>query len=97
MKPQKILQNKELIKAIEYLKSIGCREIILFGSLADGTADKFSDIDLAITGIAPRTYFRALVDISSLIGKKVDLITMDYISEEFENRIRKIGIKLYEA
>ena len=71
--------DKTLDKAIEYLKSIGCKEIILFGSLADGTADESSDIDLAISDISPRTYFKTLATISSIVGKKVDLVMMKYI------------------
>ena len=87
--------EKKLRKAIEYLKSIGCREIILFGSLANGTADDFSDIDLAITGLEPRTYFKAVAVISSIVGQRVDLITMDYVLKDFEDKIRKEGIRLY--
>lgn len=89
--------EKKLSQATEYLKSIGCKEIILFGSLSDGTFDKFSDIDLAISGISPLSYFEAVVVISSLIGWKVDLVAMDYISNDFAQRIRKRGKILYAA
>jgi predicted nucleotidyltransferase len=89
--------EKKLAEATEYLKSIGCKEIILFGSLSDGTFDRFSDIDLAISGISPRSYFKAVAVLSSLIGWKVDLVTMDYIPKEFEKRIRKLGRTLYAA
>jgi predicted nucleotidyltransferase len=54
---KKLKVEEKLTRAIEYLKSIGCSEIILFGSLADGMADESSDIDLAVSGISPRTYF----------------------------------------
>jgi len=89
--------EKKLAQATEYLKSIGCKEIILFGSLPDGTFDRFSDIDLAISGISPRSYFKTVAVLSSLIGWKVDLVTMDYIPKEFEKRIRKQGNILYAA
>lgn len=39
----------------DYLKSLGCREIILFGSLAIGDADEFYDSYLALSVISPRT------------------------------------------
>ncbi len=87
--------EKKLTIAIEYLKSIGCREVILFGSLANGIADESSDIDLAVTGISPRTYFKTVAVISSIVEWKVDLITMDYIPKDFEERIRKEGRILY--
>jgi len=89
--------EKKLAEATEYLKSIGCKEIILFGSLSDGAFDRSSDIDLAISGISPRSYFKTVAVLSSLIGWKVDLVTMDYISKEFEKRIRKQGKLLYAA
>lgn len=87
--------EKKLKIAVEYLTSIGCREIILFGSLANKISDESSDIDLAITGISPRTYFKTVAVISSIVGGKVDLITMDYIQKDFEEIIRKEGRVLY--
>lgn len=81
--------------ATEYLKSIGCKEIILFGSLVDEDIDEFSDIDLAVSGISPRTYFKTLVEISSVVGGKVDLVTMDYISQDFKDKIRRDGKRIY--
>ena len=87
--------KKKLVIAIEYLKSIGCKEIILFGSLANGLADESSDIDLAVAGISPRTYFKTVAIISSIVGCKVDLITIDHIPEDFKEKIRKEGKILY--
>lgn len=94
MKNNKELERK-VEKAIDYLKKIGCKEIILFGSLCEGRFDKWSDIDLAVRGISPRAYFKAVAVISSIAGHKVDLITMDYISEDFQEKIRKKGKILY--
>jgi predicted nucleotidyltransferase len=89
--------DEKLTKAIEYLKSIGCKEIILFGSLSDGRFDKFSDIDLAVSGISPGAYFRAVAVLYSIVGWKVDLVAMDYVSKDFAQRIRKRGKILYAA
>lgn len=97
MQQNKLKVEEKLTRAIEYLKSIGCNEIILFGSLADGMADESSDIDLAVSGISPRTYFKTVAVISSVVGWKVDLITMDYISKDFKEKIRKEGRQLYAA
>ena len=87
--------KKKLDQATEYLKSIGCKEIILFGSLSDGTSDRYSDIDLAVSGISPWSYFEAVVVLPSLIGSKVDLVSMDHTSAELRKRIRKQGKILY--
>lgn len=95
VKKNNLKLERKLKKATEYLKSIGCNEIILFGSLADGKADKSSDIDLAISGISPRTYFKTVAVISSVIGWKVDLVPMDFIPVDFKEKIRKQGRSLY--
>jgi len=86
-----------IVIATEYLKSIGCKEVILFGSYADGTADRTSDLDLAVSGISPRTYFRTVAEISSIVGMKVDLVTMDHLSADFKKKIQKEGRRLYAA
>ena len=89
--------DEKLTKGIEYLKSIGCKEIILFGSLSNGRFDKFSDIDLAVSGISPGAYFRTVAVLSSMVGWKVDLVAIDYVSKDFAQRIRKRGKILYAA
>lgn len=96
MKVTKKIQKK-LTKAIEYLKSIGCKEIILFGSLADGTFNEYSDIDIAISGLSPDKFFEAVVDLPSIVGHKVDLIPLDYASEDLETKIRTEGELLFAA
>ena len=87
--------DKKLFKATEYLKSIGAKEIILFGSLADGTFDSRSDIDLAVAGISPKAYFRAVVELPSLVNWKVDLIAIDHARQDFAGYIRKYGKVIY--
>ena len=84
-----------LSKAIEYLKSIGTNEIILFGSLAEGNYNEFSDIDLAISGISPRIYFKAVATLPLLVGKKIDLVLVDFVSKDFKTKIRKEGQTVY--
>ncbi|MHA1649083.1 MAG: nucleotidyltransferase family protein [Candidatus Helarchaeota archaeon] len=87
--------EEKIAKGIKYLKLIGCKEIILFGSLIDGTFDEHSDIDLAVSGIIPRNYFKAVVTLPSVIGHKVDLVALDYVSKDFEKKIRKEGRTLF--
>ncbi|MHA1378612.1 MAG: nucleotidyltransferase family protein [Candidatus Helarchaeota archaeon] len=88
------IKNK-INKALDYLKSIGSKEIIIFGSIATKSYDESSDIDIAIKGISPRVYFKAIAELPSLIGNKVDLVLLDYISKEFEHRIRSEGELVY--
>jgi predicted nucleotidyltransferase len=63
----------------------------------DGTADQSSDIDLAVSGLSPRAYFKTVAEISSIVGWKVDLVTMDHVSKDFKKKIQKHGKRLYAA
>ncbi|MHA1784003.1 MAG: nucleotidyltransferase family protein [Candidatus Helarchaeota archaeon] len=87
--------QKILSDVVEYLKSIGTTEIILFGSLVDGTYNEYSDIDLAISGISPRLYFKTLSILSSIVGKKIDLVLLGHVSKDFETKIRLEGVTIY--
>jgi predicted nucleotidyltransferase len=87
--------EKKLLDATEYLKSLGAKEIILFGSLADGTFDQRSDIDLAVSGISPKAYFTAIAILPSLIEWKVDLVAIDHARKDFAAYIRKYGKVIY--
>ncbi len=87
--------EKKLLDATTYLKSLGVQEIILFGSLADGTFDHHSDIDLAVSGIPPRAYFAAVAELPSLIDWKVDLVAIDHARKGFVAYIRKYGKVIY--
>ncbi|MBD3253622.1 MAG: nucleotidyltransferase domain-containing protein [Candidatus Lokiarchaeota archaeon] len=88
--------DEKVKKAIEYLKSIGCKEVFLFGSLVDGTFNENSDIDLAVTGISARNYFKALVELPMFIDHKVDLVALDFASRDIEKKIKDRGEKLIE-
>ncbi len=67
--------NKQLAKQVrEQLPSIikllvdefKANKIILFGSLAKGGFNENSDIDLAVAGIEPSQYFKALAQVNSI-------------------------------
>lgn len=89
--------DEKVSKAVDYLKSIGGKDIYLFGSLVDGTFNEHSDIDLAATGITARNYFKALVELPKIIDHKVDLVALEFTSEDFEKKIKSRGEKLIEA
>jgi predicted nucleotidyltransferase len=79
-----------LIKEIAaILKSMGAREVFLFGSYAEGTAREDSDIDLAVSGIPPRQFFKAMGEVGDRLNRSFDLIDLDedspftrYLKEE---------------
>ena len=82
--------------AVAVLKKYGAREIYLFGSGARGKTGHHSDLDLAVSGIPPRHFFRAMGHASQAAGMAVDLIDLDrptaltrYIKDNGE--LRRVG------
>ncbi|MDY7079293.1 MAG: nucleotidyltransferase domain-containing protein [Chloroflexota bacterium] len=75
----------------ELLKShFGARRVIIFGSLAgQGPWHDRSDIDLAVEGLAPADYFRALSTCWELLpqGINLDLVTLEDARPELRARI----------
>jgi predicted nucleotidyltransferase len=69
--------NELITKASEILKSFGATEVYLFGS---ATTEKFtddSDIDLAVSGLPPADFYKALGRTMAGIQHSVDLIDLD--------------------
>lgn len=82
--------QKDLSDAIEILKRFGATEIFLFGSLARGTSDDASDIDIATVGLPKNRFFAAYGELLMQLNHKFDLIGLDY-ENEFTRRLRREG------
>lgn len=67
----------DLNKAAGILKSAGCYECYIFGSISDGRASDNSDIDLAIRGIPPERFFYVYGQLSMQIRRAIDLVDLD--------------------
>ena len=83
-------------KAAAALKAAGAREVYLFGSQAKGNLDDQSDIDLAVSGLSPDKFFRAMGEAGDILQRPLDLIDLDetnpftqYLKEE--NELQRIG------
>jgi len=72
------------------------KKIVVFGSLKDPFYfNKWSDIDLAVWGIRPDMYFRAVAEIISLSSKfKIDIIDPEDCRDSLRKMIEKEGIKI---
>ena len=81
--------------AKELIERFGAKKVILFGSLARGEYSRWSDIDLAVWGIAPVDFFKA-VAFATGFSKiwKVDLVDGEDCSKSLHDVILKEGIKL---
>jgi predicted nucleotidyltransferase len=81
------------------VEDFGAQRVYLFGSLLD--EEKFmihSDVDLAVEGLDPGLYFRALNKISMLAnrGISIDLVPIEDAHDFIRARIYSEGIILYE-
>ena len=63
--------------ALEILKEGGCREVHVFGSVAEGRTRLGSDIDLAVRGCPPRLFFKLLGRLLMQLDHPVDLVNLD--------------------
>ncbi len=78
-------------KAAAVLREHGAREVYVFGSAAKGTLRARSDIDLAVSGLPPSLFFRAMSKAADVLDRPLDLIDLDqdapftrYLKEEGE-------------
>lgn len=72
-------QLQELIaKATVILREFGAQEIYVFGSAARGKYDPDkSDIDLAVRGIPPESFYGAVGETMCSLDRNFDLIDLD--------------------
>lgn len=64
-------------RAAAAVKSAGAREVYLFGSAARGEAGEDSDVDLAVAGLPPAVFFRAMGAARRILGRPVDMVDLD--------------------
>ena len=83
-------------RAAEALRAFGAREVYLFGSAASGTSREESDIDLAVSGLPPEKFFKAMGAARRILHRPLDLVDLDeinpftqYLKEEGE--LQRVG------
>lgn len=67
----------EIQRAIDILLSNGAREVYLFGSHARGDATPGSDLDLAVRGMPPERFYRAVGQTCCALSIPVDIVDLD--------------------
>jgi len=88
--PEKYRSDVE--KATEILKSYGCSDIYIFGSIVNGKFDESSDIDIAVRGLEDKYYFKVLGEFGMKLFHEVDLLDLD----DEENRFAQFILKKRE-
>lgn len=67
----------DIERAVEILKEGGCSEVFLFGSLAEGYSREDSDIDMAVRGCPPSSFFHLYGKLLWELQHRVDLVDLD--------------------
>ena len=88
-------ETEELIRqAAEALVASGAKEVYLFGSAAQGTETPESDIDLAVSGLPPEVFFRAMGHAWRILHRPVDLVDLGH-RNPFTALVEQDGVPLY--
>jgi len=69
--------RRDIQRAVEILKGAGCAQVFLFGSVAEGTGRKRSDLDLAVRGSPRGQFFHLLGRLLLELDHPVDLVDLD--------------------
>lgn len=74
---------------VEALKEYGAQKIVLFGSTAKGSADKYSDIDIMVIKKTDKPFVKRLREVALLckLDEPVDILV--YSPEEIEEMKRE--------
>jgi predicted nucleotidyltransferase len=74
----------DIKKASILLKNEGCKAVYLFGSMVTGKTHQNSDIDIGITGLPAKKYFRVCADLDKVTTNKIDIVDFDLYSDFYK-------------
>ena len=69
--------NRLVDRAASALKAAGAKEVYVFGSVSKGKIRPNSDIDMAVSGLPPELFFRAMAAAHDALGCPLDLVDLD--------------------
>jgi predicted nucleotidyltransferase len=64
-------------KAASALRAAGAKEVYIFGSASKGNMRPNSDVDMAVSGLPPEVFFRAMAAAHDALGRPLDLVDLD--------------------
>ena len=82
--------DSSIQRAAEILKAEGAKEVYLFGSEAAGTAGKDSDVDFAVAGLPPASFYHVVGLLAGILRRPLDLVDLDE-STPFTDYLRRKG------
>lgn len=87
--------RSDVEKAVKILERAGCREIYLFGSIVTGQVTPESDVDLAVRGIPPASFFDVYGQLIAHLDHPVDLVDLEGV-DRFSRLLQTEG-QLYRV
>lgn len=91
----KTILEKELKSIVDISKKFEVKKVILFGSCLEDI-ESARDIDIAVSGVRPESFFEMYGQILDEIDDELDLLPLEYIREHLSTRILSQGVVLYE-
>jgi len=80
----------DIKKAVIFLKNEGCKTVYLFGSMITGKIHDNSDIDIGITGLPAKKYFRVYALLDKQLSNRIDLVDFD-LYKDLYNVLNSLG------
>ena len=71
------IEQSTLLAAANLLRTLGAKQVFIFGSATKERLQPHSDIDIAVTGLPSQVYFSAVSRASDLFRRPVDLVDLD--------------------
>ncbi len=87
--------KRELDKIIGISKEFDAKKVLLFGSCLEDTKSA-QDIDIAVSGIKPREFFKYYGKVSMAVDDEVDILDLDDVRKHLHKRILSKGRVIYE-
>lgn len=83
--------QEDIKKAAQILKENGVKEIFIFGSLANGKFNENSDIDIAVSGLSEKDFYKVASILMFELKNEFDLIDLDDKENRFSQMLLKVG------
>ncbi len=87
--------EKELKTISDISKEFGAKKVLLFGSCLEDI-ESARDIDIAVSGIKPREFFKYYGRVSMAVDDEIDIIDLDEVREHLCKRVLSKGQVVYE-
>ncbi len=82
--------RRRIAEAAAVLKAAGAREVYVFGSAVRGSLREKSDVDMAVSGLPPEVFFRAMAAATDALGRSLDLVDLD-VENPFTHYLKSEG------